>query len=296
MAATLQRAGPGDRLKRTGLYAILVAWSLFCLFPVYWLAIASLKGTDLIGEKPVYVPFVDFWPTLDAWRFILTNQYENLVWRFVNSAVIGVVSSILTVAAAAMAIYSLTRFKRPWLGIAPGWVMSGMLVTRLLPPMVMVLPLYLMAELTATRDTLSALIVLYAAVNLPAALWLLQPVLGARASEQEEAALLEGASHAYILFRIVLPVVLGSVMAVGLLVFILCWNEYLFAMFLAADHAMTLPGWLVGQLSMKEAQATAELVEQARLSAACIVAALPLLAMAVFIQRFLARQSLWQRG
>ncbi|HRX37537.1 MAG TPA: carbohydrate ABC transporter permease [Aestuariivirga sp.] len=295
MTDAIHRHGIGQRLKMIGTYAVLAIWSLLCLFPVYWLFIASLKGEDLIGGKPVYVPFVDFQPTLDAWRFILADPFENLVWRFINSTVVGLLSSALTVAAAAMAIYSLTRFPRRWRKIAPEWLMSGMLVTRLLPPMVMVLPLYLMTVFTGTHDTRLALIIVYAAVNLPAALWLLQPVLGIRASEQEEAALLEGASHTYILFGIVLPMALGSLAAVGLLVFILCWNEYLFAAFLATNHAMTLPGWLMGQLSIKEAQATAELVEQARLSAACVAAALPLLAMAVIIQRFLARQSLWRR-
>lgn len=287
--------GIGHRLKRVGIYVVLAAWSLFCLFPVYWLTIASLKGEDLIGAKPVYVPFVDFTPTLDAWRFILTDPFESLVWRFVNSTVVGLASSALTVTAAIMAIYGLTRLTRRRLSLAPGWIMSGMLATRLLPPMVMAIPIYLAAEMTGMLDTLPVLIITYTAVNLPAALWLLQPVIGTRASEVEEAALLEGVSHLYVLFRILLPMVLGSVAAVGVLVFLLCWNEYLFAAFLATNHAMTLPMWLVGQLSMKEAQAAAELTEQARLSAACVLAALPLLAMTIVIQRFLARQSLWKR-
>jgi len=84
-------------------------------------------------------------------------------------------------------------------------------------------------------------------------------------SEQEEAAQLDGASHARIFLTITLPMFMGSISAIGLLVFVQSWNEYLFAVVLATDHAMTLPPWAAGQFSMKEAQAGGEAEEWAHL-------------------------------
>jgi multiple sugar transport system permease protein len=126
-------------------------------------------------------------------------------------------------------------------------------------------------------------------VNLPVALWLLQPVLGPRATEPEEAAQLDGATHLTILFGILLPMFRGGVMATGVIVFLLCWNEYLFAAYLTSDHALTLPPWMVGQLSMKEAQVGGEVEELAHLSAAAVLMAIPALVFATFAQRVLAR-------
>jgi hypothetical protein len=90
-------------------------------------------------------------------------------------------------------------------------------------------------------------------------------LLGMTPSVQEEAAQLDGAPHARIFLTITLPMFMGSVSAIGLLVFVQSWNEYLFAVVLATDHAMTLPPWAAEQLSMKEAQAGGEAEEWAHL-------------------------------
>ena len=274
-------------------YIALAGWSLVCLFPLYWVAITSLKSEADIMNGPVYLPFIDFTPSLKAWRFILGDPYDNLLPRFFNSAVIGVTATVVTVVLGGMAVYGFTRFK--WRAGLPHKVLFAILASRILPPVVIVLPLYLMAQMTGTLDTRFALIFTYTAINLPVAVWLLQPILGSRPTEQEEAALLDGASHVAIFFTIVLPMVEASIAAVALLVFVLCWNEYLFAVYLAGNEAMTLPPWMVGQLSMKEAQIGGEAEEWANLSAATVLMVAPLLACAVFARRALSRTALWQR-
>jgi ABC-type glycerol-3-phosphate transport system permease component len=153
----------------------------------------------------------------------------------------------------------------------------------------------MMAQYTGTLDTRFALIFTYTASNLPVAVWMLQPVFGQVATEQEEAAQLDGASHVRIFFTIVLPMVAAGNAIVGLLIFILCWNEYLFAVYLAGNHAMTMPPWLVGQMSIKEAQIGSEAEEWAQLSAATILMVVPLLACTAFAQRFLSSIALWRR-
>jgi multiple sugar transport system permease protein len=271
-------------------HAVLGLWALVCLFPIYWLAVTSLKGEAEVTAGPFYLPFVDFAPSLGAWRFILFDAYDNLTARYLNSAVIAAASTALTVLTAAMAAYALTRFRwaKP---LTNSGVAMAILSTRILPPIVIVLPVYMMAQWAGMLDTWGVLILVYAAINMPVALWLLEPVLGARATDQEEAAQLDGASHVTIFFSILVPMAAAGIAAVGLLVFVLCWNEYLFAAYLASDRAMTLPPWLVGQLSMKEAQVGSEAEEVARFSAATLLMALPLLVVTGFVQRVLARTS-----
>jgi multiple sugar transport system permease protein len=328
------------RSEKLLIYVLLAAWTLVCLFPLYWLAITSLTGEDDITTGPHYLPFADFTPSLEAWAFILADPYENLAGKFINSAIVGVASTVLTVLTGGLAVYGLTRFRYalPSIGLALGFlalvlalvilvipgervllaaailpllalaawlrrrgppvgnggIMAALLATRVLPPIVIVLPIYFMAQAAGTLDSRLALIFTYTASNLPVAVWLLHPVFGARPSEQEESALLDGASHARIFFTIAVPMASAGIAAAGLLIFVLCWNEYLFAAHLSYDRAMTLPPWMVGQISMKEAQAGSEAEEWAHLSAATVLMVLPVLACTAAVQRVLSRISVWR--
>jgi multiple sugar transport system permease protein len=171
-----------------------------------------------------------------------------------------------------------------------------LLATRILPPVIVVLPIYLMAAQTHTLDTRFALIVAYTASNLPVAVWLLAPIFGQAATEQEEAAQLDGASRLRIFWTVLVPMLGGGIAATGLLIFVLCWNEYLFAAYLAAGHAMTMPPWAVGQLSMKEAQVGGDLVEWSRLSAALVLLVVPVLGITIFVQRFFSNIAIWRHA
>ena len=312
------------------IYTLLVIWSLICVLPIYWLAVTSIKGPADIDRPPGYLPFVDFWPSLSAWRFILFEHNESLLPRLVHSGVIATAATALTIGCSCLAIYGLTRctLTLRWTALLAialaigvglgGTIVTGLpslagfvafatlgiglavwlrntgaalsahsavavvLATRILPPVVLALPLFVFGEALGVRDTLGFLTLVYTAINLPVAVWLLLPTLGPRASNQEEAAQIDGASHLTILFTILLPMMRPAVVAVGLIVFLLSWNEYLFAAYLTFEHALTLPPWAIGQLSMKEAQVGGGPEELAHLAAATIVMIVPALALAAF--------------
>ncbi len=185
---------------------------------------------------------------------------------------------LLFVLGAVLALFAASRFRS---NRGPALHNTGILVailaTRILPPVTVVLPLYLMAQHTGTLDTRFALVATYTAANIPAAVWLLQPVLGQVATDQEEAAQLDGASHFRIFFEIVVPSAARGLCAAGLLIFILCWNEYLYSVYLASAHAMTMPPFLAAQMSVREQQAGSDAEEFARLSAAIILMVMPLI-------------------
>jgi multiple sugar transport system permease protein len=162
------------------------------------------------------------------------------------------------------------------------------LASRILPPVVVVLPIYLMAQHSGMLDTRTALIFVYSAANLPVSLWLLQPVFGPAKTDLEEAAEVDGASRLHVLIDIVVPGAAPGVIAAGALIFLLCWNEYLFSVYLAPDHAMTMPPFLAAQMSLREQQAGSDAEEWARLAAALVAMTAPPAAAAGLMQRYLA--------
>ena len=95
-------------------FMLLCFWAAVCLFPIYWVAIASIKDIPTLDGQPKYIPFVDFKPSLDAWRFIFFEHNENLVSRFFNSLFIGFATTVLTTMISCMLIYGLTRFMPKW--------------------------------------------------------------------------------------------------------------------------------------------------------------------------------------
>ena len=276
-------------LSKAVLYGFLATWSVVCVFPIYWVAVTSLKSEADITSGPRYLPFVDFTPNLDSWAFLLADPHENLRMRFLNSAVIASGSTAVTLLLGAMLVYGVTRFYP-----SARRILAAVLATRILPPIVLVLPVYVVGHYTGLLDTRLGLIAVYAGANLPVAVWLLQPIFGAVATDQEEAAQLDGASRLGVFFGIVIPMAATGLAAVGLLIFILCWNEYLYAAILAGNNAMTLPPWLVGQMSIKEAQVGSEAEEWAHFSAATVLMAVPVLLFAAFAQRALGRVGLWR--
>jgi multiple sugar transport system permease protein len=269
--------------RRAATYAILCLWSFICILPLYWVFIASLKPEDAIIHGPRYLPFIDFTPSPEAWHFILFDSSENLLRPLFNSFVTSASATLIVIAGTCLLLYAITR-----LGKTSPWLPTLMLATRILPPATVVIALYMMAQKTGLLDTRTALVLTYSAINLPVAIWLLLPVFGARATEQEEAALLEGVRHIYILWDILCPMIMNSIAAVALIVFVLAWNEYLFAAILTTEHASTLTPWMVGQLSIKEAQVGGEPEEWAHLSAATVVMVTPLLLFSGVALRMLA--------
>lgn len=270
-------------------YLLLGVWTVVCVLPLYWVLLASLKGEEAVMHGPRYLPFVDFAPNLEAWRFILLDSHENLLWPLWNSLFVSATATVIAMLFACLLLYALTRL---WQNAKITRVLLWfVLSSRILPPVSMVIALYMAAKFAGMLDTRTALVMTYTAINLPVATWLLMPAFGTRATEQEEAALLEGVPHIGILRGILLPMLLPTLAAVALIVFMMCWNEYFFAAYLTTNLASTLTPWMVGQLSLKEAQVGGGPEEWAHLSAATVLMVTPLLLFASVAMRVLYRRS-----
>src|ERR1700751_4131748 len=185
------------------------------------------------------------------WLALLLGGVAGLI---IGGALVSGVPPGLPFIAALIASLCAASLWRPPYAVQNHLTMFAVLASRILPPVVVVLPVYVTAEYSGMLDTRAALIFVYTASNLPVSLWLLQPVVGSVKTDLEEAAEIDGASRLRVLRDIVAPRAAPGVIAAGALVFLLCWNEYLFSVYLAPDSAMTMPPLLAAQMSLREQQ------------------------------------------
>jgi multiple sugar transport system permease protein len=273
-------------LGRFFTYAILTGWGLVCVFPLYWMAIGSVKAVGDFANGPLYVPFVDFVPTLDAWRYILFDSRDDTLGRFVNSALIASGATAPAILIGGLAAFGLMRTQRT--AAAEGRIFVAMLASRALPPIVTAVPLFVVVGFIGGLDTRWALAAVYTAYNLPIAVWLMRLGFDSVSTDIIDAAVLDGASLLRIFFTVMLPLTRGVTAATTLLLFVLCWNEYTFAAMITQDHALTLPPFLAGQMAVREQMATSQ-PQWSYFSTLIVIMVAPLLAGAGIVQRVLAR-------
>lgn len=251
--------GPG----RSGALLTLLAWIVGLLFvaPILWMVLTSLHGeSDAAANPPAFAAAL----TLDGYRsFFAAGPWPPLI----NSLSASVVSTLLVLALATPAAYALAI--RP----VPRWrdVMFFALSAKFLPPIAALLPVYLIARNLDMLDNLVTLVVLYTAMNLPIAIWMMRSFLAEVPREILEAAEIDGARLATILWRIVLPVATPGLVATGLICFIFSWNELMFARVLTSTTANTAPVFLTGFI-------TSQGLFLAQLSAAAFAISIPVLA------------------
>lgn len=311
-------------------YLLLGFWALVVLFPIFWIFVTSFKQPVQVYAGPVYLPFVDFQPSLYAWRYIFVDLRNDTLRPYVNTVVVAVTSSLLALILGTTAGYGLLRFPyRPRLGavglflacvllmilaiglnipweiaVAVGaglfllfWqitrrrfhralanedVAFWMISQRILPPVAVVIPIYVMFQRLGLLDTRAALIITYTAVNLPIAVWLMRDYFRNISTELEESAAIDGASPYRILWSIVLPLSTPGLAATFLLVLVFSWNEYLFALFLSSANAQTLPLTIAAQNATRGPQWW-------YMSVLILIMITPVIAMAIALERYIAR-------
>ncbi|MCS3845057.1 carbohydrate ABC transporter permease [Microbacterium sp. AK031] len=220
-------------------------------------------------------PKLFFEPTLEQFQVAFANNF----WPFFqNSITSSVVSVILVIVLALPAAYSLSiRPIRKWRD-----VMFFLLSTRMLPIAGAIIPIYLIANWLGLLDQTVLLVIMYTAMNLPLAVWLIRSFMVEIPTEILEAARVDGATFFQELWRIVLPMVAPGLAATALLCFIFSWNEFFLARSLTSVQAQTVPLYLVGFISTQG-------LFLAKLSAASLLATLPVVLAGLIAQKQLVR-------
>lgn len=270
--------GKRTGILRKGLVVLALGVALVAaLAPVYWMITISLKSEiDQFASPPKWFSFT---PTLEHYRdaFVTRSFGQYLL----TSAIVAVVSTACALVIGTLAAYALTRFRLPYnLGRKLSlWILS----TRMFPAIVTAVPLFLMMRDLRLLNTKLALIVVYTAFNLPFVVWMMRGFFAEVPRDLEEAALVDGDSRLGALVRVVLPLVSPGLAATAVFCLIVCWNEFLFALVLTqTDQAMTLPVGIAGRVTQYE-------IKWGVMSAAGVVAMMPILIFALAMQRYLVR-------
>jgi len=263
-------------MKSVSKYALVGAFGLFFLFPVYWLVLTSLKPPSEQFTMPPR-----WWSrnlTLEHYRAIFQSPIAGLA---ANSAAVVLGSTAVSLVAGTMGAYALSRFRLRYnlnRRIAY-WILS----TRMFPPIVSVIPLFLILRRLDLLDTRFALVLAYAVFNLPFVVWMMKGFFDELPRELEEAARIDGASHFEAFRRIILPLVRPGLAATAIFCMIVSWNEFLFALILTqTDAAMTLPVGIANQVTQYE-------IRWGAMSAAGVLATVPIFVFALAVQRHLVR-------
>jgi len=273
-AAPTSRRGPRRPLGFEALrFAYIGLILLFVLVPLYWVVVTSIKPvSDYLTTPPVWFPaqptFIHYTAALFAYRGLegLTNSFIVATATTVVSALLGTLMG-----------YSLARFNTggPHLSF---WVLSQ----RFLPPIAIVLPVFLLYRGLGLYDSRIGLILIYTVITLPLSVWMMYAYFRQLPKEMEEAALVDGCTRWGAFWRIALPLSVPGIIVAAVFAFIFVWTEFFFALNLTSRHAFTLPTIFRAFLGFQGAQ-------YGEASALAVTSLVPSIILGMLVQRHLVR-------
>ena len=270
--ASRRRMG-AERVQSALAYAVLLTLGLIVVFPFYWMTITSFKSEEQMRSLTSM-----FWPSplvLDNYRQLL-GRTDFTTW-YGNSVVVAVSSTLLATAIGTIGAYALARLR--FLGRA--FMASTVLITYLVPPSILFIPLYAQIRSLGLADSLAGLVAAYPSFTVPFVTWLLMGYFESIPEELEEAAMIDGATRFGAFWRVVLPLAAPGVLAAGLYAFTQAWNEFLYALVFVTDVRMrTLP---VGLSSF----ITGDVYGWGYLMSGAVLTTLPVIAAYAYLQRYM---------
>ena len=260
--APVRRRRSGVRQEQASTLWAVIAWivGLIVFFPVLYMFLTGFKTEAAAVDLP---PKLIFLPTLENYRAVFATNFGPF---FLNSAIASLVSTAIVMVLAVPAAYALAL--RPPEKAKD--VLFFFISTRFLPPAGVIVPLYIIFKNVGLLGTMRGLIILYTAMNLPIAIWMLQSFLAEVPVEMLEAAQVDGAGLIRTLVSVVAPVVTPGLASAGLICFIFSWNELLLARVLTGVVSGTAPVFLTGFV-------TSQGLFLAQVCAASLVVSLPVL-------------------
>ncbi|WP_119273397.1 carbohydrate ABC transporter permease [Taklimakanibacter deserti] len=230
---------------------IAITVALIFIFPLYWAFSQSLRNPlDTFTVAGLGIPWINFTPTLANWTDQLGTPETAM--SLYNSTVIAISAALLALLLGTPAAYAIARFRfERWKNhdIAI-WFLSQ----RVLPPVATVIPFYLTMRYLGLLDTKFALVLINATFVLPYVVVILRQTFLDLPVELEEAALIDGAGHWGAFWRIALPLAAPSMAAAGLIIFAFTWNEFLFAVSIGSNTAITVPVHIAGAIDTRGVQ------------------------------------------
>ncbi|QCM11973.1 carbohydrate ABC transporter permease [Agrobacterium tumefaciens] len=253
----------------------ILAYIAFALFPLFWLLKVSVTPNDLL-----YSEGVRMWPsraTWDHYRFVIENSAFPTFFK--NSVIVAGSTALAVTVLSSLSGYALSRFRFK----GKYWIVALMLITQMFPLVMLVAPIFKMLSPLGLTNSLTGLVIVYTAFNVPFATFLMQSFFDGIPKDLEEAAMIDGASRFTAFRQIILPLTLPGIAATLGFVFTAAWSELLFAlMLISGNQSATFPVGLLTFVSKFS-------VDFGQMMAAGVVALIPACLFFLLIQRYLVQ-------
>jgi multiple sugar transport system permease protein len=263
-----------SRKTRNLIFRYIGAFALLAifLFPVYWLFMISFKTPDEIYHVPPV-----WWPAQIQFSSYLVLFTDGDVYVILNSFITAGISSLTAIILGTLCAYSLARFNTGRENLAM-WIISQ----RMIPPIAVVFPIFLIYVYFGLVDTYAGLILLYTAFNLPYVIWMMRGYIADVPLELEESALVDGCTRWEVIWKVVFPMVRAGLMATSVFTFVFAWNDFIFALVLTRTEVTTFPVQLThyfgGQSNF-----------WGKIAAMSVLGTLPIFIAVTVMQRYLVR-------
>ncbi len=257
--------------------AVIVFALVYTIFPLYWIGLNSFKADlDIFAVPPVWA---DFKPTLI--HYVATFIERPFLRFMLNSAIIALGTTIVSLFFGTIAGYALARFTYP--GRTKYHLSFWILSTRMMPPIVTIIPLFIFFNTLGLLNSKAAVVIAYTGFNLPFVIWMMKGYFQELPRDLEESAMVDGDTRMGAFIRILLPLAKPGLAATAIFSLILAWNEMLLALILTeTENSVTLPIGIAGRVTQFQ-------TFWGEISAAGFLASIPIIVFAFIVQRHLVR-------
>ena len=268
-------------------YLFIGLWSMFVVAPFLWALSTSFKDFNSVTGGATYIPWVDFEPSLEGWRVLLRSPAQggvNIVEPYFNSIAVTCSASFISIFLGTLAAYALSRFTFKAGFIKNSDITFFFISQRIMPPIVLSIPFFIMLGKLGLLDSMLGLIMVYVVLLMPIAVWIMVDFFNKVPREIDETALVDGCNPYQAFYKVVLPNSIPGLIVAGMFCMIFGWTDFFFAFILTFTEVQLLPVAIVALNS--------SITPWWSLSASALVSVAPLIVVAFIVERYLSKGNL----
>ena len=268
-------------------YSAVTLWSMFVIAPFLWAISTSFKDFNSVTSGVSYIPWLQFEPSFEGWKVLTKPASEggiNIVEPYFNSIFVTLTSSLISIILGTLAAYALSRFTFKAGFVKNSDITFFFISQRIMPPIVLSIPFFLMLGYLSLLDTLMGLVMVYIVLLMPIAVWIMVEFFNKVPREIDETALIDGCNPYQAFYKVVLPNSIPGLIVAGMFCIIFGWIDFFFAFILTFTEVQLLPVAIVALNS--------SITPWWSLSAAALVSVAPLIVVAFIVERYLSKGNL----
>ena len=268
-------------------YLVITFWSMFVIAPFLWALSTSFKDFNSVTGGVTYIPWLQFEPSLEGWKVLVRSPAKggvDIIEPYFNSIFVTCTASLISIILGTLAAYALSRFTFKAGFIKNNDITFFFISQRIMPPIVLSIPFFLMLSFLGLLDNLFGLILVYIVLLMPIAVWIMVDFFNKVPREIDETALIDGCNPYQAFIKVVVPNSIPGLIVAGLFCIIFGWIDFFFAFILTFTEVQLLPVKIVALNS--------SVTPWWSLSASALVSVAPLIVVAFIVERYLSKGNL----